>query len=121
MQLSIKYQNGEHRILNLNAAFFDNELNARNGSPEKRATDIAHQLGSKPYHILLSQGGRVIMDKKNPGYEPELSYTKNAVDEKDLKKQLRKQFKSEPFSLKLIVSEGEWKQIGSQRRLKRAA
>lgn len=114
MQLNIKYQNGEHRIVNLTPAFFDNDLNSKSGSAEKRATDIAYQLGNRPYHVVLNQSGRILMDKKYPGNEPPLVAVTKPVNEKELKKQLRKEFKHIPFTLKLIVSEGNWNEIKPQ-------
>lgn len=94
MQLIIKYKNGESRIINLHQEFFT----AIDCPPiSKRAEDIAYELGKDPYYIGVFRGNDPSFELKIlKNMPPEPVYTE-PINEKKIKKQLRKEFKHKPL------------------------
>lgn len=65
MQLTISYQDGSRRIVNVQPAFFmDAEIKDRYKTiivtPEQKAMDIAISGGVNPYEILLMEGAELV-------------------------------------------------------------
>ncbi len=99
MRLTVKYQSGEIRTVNLHPSFF--------GSCEvslaKRAVDFAHQHGFNPYRIEVLRGGDLMYEKTYRENNPIQLKSQEKVDEKQIKKDLRNEFKRVPFTVKYII------------------
>lgn len=102
MLLQISYRNSERRNINLHASFFsgDGQDKRQNASPERKADDLAWSLGRDPFKITITRGMDLIVDKtyrQNNPREIAIVYEDTAINEKKIKKELRKQFKRIPF------------------------
>lgn len=110
MLLQISYRNGERRNINLHASFFsgDGQDKRQNASPERKADDLAWSLGRDPYKITITRGMDLIVDKtyrQNNPKEIAIVYEGQNVNEKKIKKELRKQFKLIPFSISVKLGQ----------------
>lgn len=99
MQLIIKYQDGEVRVINLHPLFFHNP----EASVAERAGGIAHDLGARPYDIQVTRGMKEDYHRIIPANTPTPKYVYE-VDEFLIKKQLRKEFKNVPFETKNVLT-----------------
>jgi hypothetical protein len=68
MQLKINYYDGHSRVINPAPEFFlpDKMADRRTGkqtiiTPQDKAMSLAYDLGSRPYHILLTRGTQVLL------------------------------------------------------------
>jgi hypothetical protein len=93
MQLTINYADQSKRIINLHRTFF----HAHDVSWEERAMHLAYDTG-KPAKVELIRDGEAVMTRRvwaNMIFnEPEIK----VVDEREVKKDLRRQFKNIPFT-----------------------
>lgn len=99
MLLSIKYKSGEIRNVNLTEDFFS----YYESSIFHRAIDFAFMHGADPYSITVTRGSEVVYEKTYHSNNPIQKSKENKIDERDLKKHLRKQFKNVPFEEKWII------------------
>lgn len=103
MILQLEYQNGEKRNVQLHPLFFTDTIGFEKGrqsvlTPESKAIALANYLGANPYKIIIAKGGDIYMRKVNLANNPNEAFVKTPkVDERNVKKQLRKQFKNIPF------------------------
>ena len=100
MLLQISYRNGERRNINLHPSFFagDAQNKRENISPERKADDLAWTLGRDPYKITITRGADIVVDKTYRSNNPkELMPAAFPIDEKKVKKDLRRQLKNAPF------------------------
>ena len=90
MQFVAKYRSGETRVINLTIDFFTfTEL-----SVAKRALDLAYSFATDVFDIKVWREEVLVYDKFDRAMAPERYTKKNKyIDEKDIKKQLRKEFK----------------------------
>ncbi len=99
MLLSIKYKSGAIRTVNLTEDFFTfYEI-----SIFHRANDFAFMHGLDPYIITVTRGNEVVYEKTYYSNSPDAVKKEPKIDEKEIKKHLRKQFKNIPFKEKLIL------------------
>jgi hypothetical protein len=93
MQLTINYADRSKRIINLHPTFF----HAHDVSWEERAMHLAYDTG-KPARVELIRDGEAVMTRRVWSNmllnEPEAQ----PIDEREVKKALRKQFKGIPFT-----------------------
>lgn len=118
MEANIVYKNGERRHIMLTSTFFMKESlvadkRTADLSVEKRIVDLANDLGKDVFTITVFRGANTFLEKKFVRNEPPLQAIVTKIDERDIKKKLRKQFKGVPFTQRIIMSEGVWKDIKS--------
>lgn len=81
------------RVVNLHPAFFeDNEL-----SMQARVSDIAYDGGFRPFRITLTKGGDEVYFRPIQRNEPTFGKPEQKVDERKIKRDLRREFKRKPF------------------------
>src|ERR1019366_7377425 len=101
MKLTIGYKSGEQRVINLHPDFFtstpDESFNHRSNRVEKhiltpsdKAVILAGSLGAYPYSIVLERSGQMQLKKINLENLPIKVAKVEKIDEKDLKKALKK-------------------------------
>lgn len=97
MELLVKYKSGEFRRVNLTQDFFT----YAGESTAKRSLDFAYMHGADPLYILLYRNGGLMYEKRFKQEEvPYGAKKETKADEKDIKKQLRKEFKNVKFTTK---------------------
>jgi len=99
MLLTIKYKSGEIRNVNLCEEFFT----FYEVSIFHRANDFAYMHGPDPYIVTVTRGNEVVYEKTYYSNSPDSVKKEYKVDERDIKKHLRKQFKNVPFQEKWII------------------
>jgi hypothetical protein len=101
MVLFVKYKTGETRRVNLTEEFFKSQ----DTSVYKRGHDFAKAHGSEIYQISVMRGNEVVFEniysRNAPEEADKTPWIK--VDEFQIKKNLRKQFKNVPFTQKYIL------------------
>jgi hypothetical protein len=100
MVLTVKYKNGEIRNTNLHPSFFE----ITDFTISQRAVDFAFMHGQDPYEVKVIRGNEIMFEKTYRMNHPEKVKSSPKVDERDLKKQLRKQFKNVGFTEKYIIN-----------------
>ena len=101
MELIIKYKDGEYRRINLHQEFFT----YTGESAAKRSLDIAYMHGKELSYVLLYRNGGLMYEKRFKEEEVPYGQKKEVTaDEKQIKKQLRKEFKNVPFTTKYILA-----------------
>lgn len=76
MQLTVQYNDGSTRVVNLHQEFFKNtEVKDRyktiTVTPEQKAMDFALSNGSNPYSILLMEGTEIVFKQINKANKPQ--------------------------------------------------
>ena len=100
MLLTIKYRSGEIRKTNLHPSFFT----SYEVSIAQRAMDFAYQHGAFPYQIKVYRGNDLVFERLLRENAPAETTKVAAVDETQIKKQLRNQFKNQKFTVKYIIN-----------------
>ncbi len=105
MQLHIKYKNNSTRLVNLTDAFFSAKSNDKQADPgvARKATDFAYSTGTDPYYIGVFRGNVNVFEtyirKNQPDEQAVEAFME--VDERGIKKKLRKEFKNKKFTDKV--------------------
>jgi hypothetical protein len=97
--LNVKYKSGESRNLNLHLSFFD----PCEYTISQRATDFAFMHGRDPYHVSVTRGNEILFERTYRNNVPERKAKVHKIDERQIKKDLKKEFKNVPFTLKYKV------------------
>lgn len=104
MQLQVIYKSGEQRIIHLHSSFFpsksDFSPNEKIESYHEKAIKLAYEYGLHPYYIAVFKGGKVMFEKVNKQNKPLEFIKEKKIDEKKVKKILRKEFKNSKFTYK---------------------
>lgn len=94
MKLTIQYQDKSARVINLHPLFFESSA----VSWGKRANDISHDTGC-PWKVQVIQNGDLLVDQRMMQNYPEKTQTEKKVDERSIKKLLRREHKHQQFTM----------------------
>lgn len=94
MKLTIQYQDKSARVINLHPLFF----HSSEVSWSKRANDIARDTGT-PWKVQVMHNGDILVDQRMMQNYPEKTQCEKRVDERQIKKQLRREHKGDTFSM----------------------
>lgn len=107
--LTVHYQSGEKRIINLHPAFFSSEqseafnkkthrVEKRVLTPTEKASILAETLSPYPYIIQLERGGKLLLKKIVLENFPKKVSKEEKVNEYDIKRKLRREHKHTPLT-----------------------
>lgn len=100
MQLIVKYKSGERRIVNLHPDFFSiNEIPL-----SKKTMDFAYEYGFEPYYVGVIRGGDIMYEVTIRKNVPVVYPEPKKIDERKVKKILRKQHRKEKFNTKWYIA-----------------
>lgn len=93
MVLQVNYKDGTRRRVNLTEHFFvPGEV-----SISKKAQDFAFMHGIQPYYIGLFKGDKAVYENTIRANQPDEKVETKRVDESEIKKDFRKEFKNKPL------------------------
>ena len=102
MQIQIKYKSGKARKINLHPYFFASNDVARklpgyDESVSDRASKLAYSTGKDPYYICVIRDGVMVHEQTIQSNKPDLFTSTYKIDEKQIKKDLRRETKKQPL------------------------
>jgi len=106
MKLTISYKNCEQRIVNLHPTFFtsdvdvafnhkNNRLEKRILTPSDKAMVLSGSFGTHPHTILLERNGSIQLNKIIRENAPAAKVMVEKINEKKVKKDLKKECKGQ--------------------------
>lgn len=112
-QVVINYRDNSKRVINVSEQFFNFEDEGKKAqvSLTKKATDLS-LLGGEAYKVTVMRGDREVFSHVFPQNKPYTEEkTRQPIDERLIKRQLRREWKNVPWMGKAIISMGMIKSL----------